>query len=122
FHCELPQGTNSLDVQLEFLSPVAESRSFTSRFTTASTPNITTINWESLLLYRKGASPGKLTYEATLKLPAGWKFGTALPVAEERGGEIHFKPVSLITLIDSPVVAGKYFRKLPLGNAGAAPH
>src|SRR5205085_12438478 len=54
-------------------------------------------------------------------LPEGWKFGTALPVLQTAANNnIEFKTVSLTTLVDSPVLAGKYFRRFEL-SPGATP-
>src|SRR5439155_562518 len=55
-----------------------------------------------------------------LRLPPGWKFGTALPVAQDRGEVVDFLPVTLTRLVDSPVLAGAYFRRIPL-TPGAVP-
>src|SRR5262249_40566460 len=54
--------------------------------------------------------------------PDGWKFGTALPVADEQGSEIRFRPVSLETLVDSPVITGRYYRAVPLGDLNGRHH
>src|SRR5207237_8205361 len=56
---------------------------------------------------------------ASLRLPAGWKFGTALPVASSSGDVVEFQPVALTTLIDSPVIAGAHYRVIELATAGA---
>jgi predicted metalloprotease with PDZ domain len=53
---------------------------------------------------------------------AGWHFGTALPVASESGGQINFQQVSLTTLVDSPVLAGAHFRRIPLTPEGPIQH
>jgi predicted metalloprotease with PDZ domain len=69
------------------------------------------------LLYPQTSAPLTLPYVATLKIPAGWKFGTALPLAistRSQSGEIEFLPAPLETLIDSPVIAGEYFRSVDL--------
>jgi predicted metalloprotease with PDZ domain len=49
-----------------------------------------------------------------VRLPAGWKYDTALPGATQNGDRIEFAPVSLTTLVDSPIVAGIYQRQIPL--------
>ena len=72
------------------------------------------MNWNEILLYPQTAEPLKLQYTPTLQLPAGWKFGTALPVAGESGTRVEFSPAPLETLVDSPVVAGEYFRTIDL--------
>jgi len=39
-----------------------------------------------------GYGSRQLTYTASLRLPAGWKFGTSLHVASQAGNDIHFEP------------------------------
>ena len=56
-----------------------------------------------------------------MTLPAGWKFGTALPVARAAGDEVEFAPVSLTTLIDSPLIAGAHYRRIELTKPGETP-
>ena len=46
----------------------------------------------------------------------GWKFGTALPGAKQTGDTITFDPSPLSTLVDSPVLAGRFFRVIPIGQ------
>src|SRR5437867_5208265 len=78
-------------------------------------------SWNQTLLYPTGASSDDLTYTASLQLPAGWKYGTALPVAGEAGSVARFSPATLTTLVDSPVLAGVYFRRVDLAP-GSTPH
>jgi predicted metalloprotease with PDZ domain len=116
FHVEVPTGANALEVSLDFLLP-AGAEGFSSA--ASSTANLAVINWNQVLLYPKGYGSDELTYVASLRLPAGWKIGTALPVALPAGvagqsGTINFKPVSLTTLVDSPVIAGSHFRTIVL--------
>ena len=66
------------------------------------------------MLFPKGQDAAGLTFLPSLRLPAGWKFGTALPGAKQTGDTIEFSPVSLETLIDSPVISGRYFRVVDL--------
>src|SRR5262249_3446870 len=61
-------------------------------------------------------------YQASLRLPAGWKFASSLPVEKQQGDEIAFSPVTLTTLVDSPVLAGQYFRSIPLAPEIKPPH
>ena len=64
----------------------------------------------------------KLQYQANLKVPDAWKYGTALPIRREAGNEVEFQPASLTTLIDSPVSAGRHYRTIDLGTDRGAPH
>jgi len=60
--------------------------------------------------------------ELTLRLPEKWQFATALKSTGIKNGLITFSPVSLETLIDSPVIAGAHFRTLELTPGGSPPH
>jgi predicted metalloprotease with PDZ domain len=80
------------------------------------------ISWSDVVLYPKGPKASEIQYAATLRLPEGWQFGTALVSASRAGGMIHFEPVSLETLVDSPVVAGAHFRTVDLSPGSKPPH
>ncbi len=111
FHCDAPAGTQRLDLQLDYLSP-SGTEGFTA--TSIGSAKLAVINWNLVLLYPKGKAAGEQMYEASLQLPAGWKFGTALEVARQSDKTVQFKPVSLSMLIDSPVVIGAYYRDVNL--------
>ncbi len=122
FHATVPQGAHALEVDLDYLEP---TKTGTYSGGVSATLSLTEISWNHVMLYPKGASPATLGCVARLRLPAGWKFGTALPVAATSGAAadvVEFRPASLETLIDSPVVAGAHFRTIPLGSDGGAPH
>ncbi|HKQ61807.1 MAG TPA: hypothetical protein VJS92_10970 [Candidatus Polarisedimenticolaceae bacterium] len=119
FHCEVPAGASTLDVALDFISPAA-SEGFSSG--ASASARLAVLSWNQVLLYPAGARSDDLTYVASLRLPEGWKFGTALPI-ERRGGEdVSFKPASLTTLVDSPVLMGQYFRDVDLSPGGPVAH
>ncbi|HYY69272.1 MAG TPA: M61 family peptidase [Terriglobales bacterium] len=113
FHLEVPPNTSTLNVALDYLGPVKEE-GFSSA--ASATQQLAMISWNQLLLYPQGASPRELTYAASLRLPAGWKFATALEVAAQSGDTVEFKPVTLNLLIDSPVLSGAHFRVVPLAT------
>jgi predicted metalloprotease with PDZ domain len=115
FHVEVPAGVSSLEATLDFVSPAAGTR---AKYTGAAsaTDKMTVVSWNTMLLYPAGWTSDELTYEASLRLPGGWKFGTALPIASQNDGEIRFQPVSLTMLVDSPVISGEYFRVVPLSQ------
>jgi predicted metalloprotease with PDZ domain len=113
-HVDVPAGAASVDASLDFLSPAGAEGLYTGG--RSATDKMSVISWNTMLLYPAGWTSDELTYEATLRLPAGWKFGTPLPVASQAGGEIKFKSVSLTTLVDSPVITGQYMRVVPLAQ------
>jgi predicted metalloprotease with PDZ domain len=108
---DIPAGASTLEATLDFLSP-ANEEGFSSA--ASATEQLAVISWNQMLLYPKGSNPNTISYTASLKLPAGWKFGTALPVAREGGETVEFAPAALVTLVDSPVLIGAYFRKITL--------
>jgi predicted metalloprotease with PDZ domain len=119
FHLNVPAGASAVEVSLDFLgSPV------TAGFTAgaSSTPNLAVISWNQLLLYPDGHSPNELTFNTRLQLPPDWRYGSALPVSRETNGYVEFDPVTLTTLIDSPVLAGKYFSAIRIAPEINPPH
>jgi len=118
-HVVVPEGTSELEVSLDFLLS-GDEEGFTSG--ASSTSNLAVLSWNQVLLYPTRVPIQSLVYEASLKLPDGWAYGTALPVGRESGGWIEFKPAPLVTLIDSPVNAGRYFRTIHLAPEITPPH
>ncbi len=119
FHMDVPEGVSSLDIAFDFISP-PEGGGFTS--TASATSELAVLNWNQVLLYPQGTQPDDLQYQATLRVPNGWKYGTALPIARESGRDIEFQPSSLTTLIDSPISAGAHYRTIELGNDNGIAH
>src|SRR6266404_673033 len=108
-YVDVPQGANSLDVSLDFLSPTEGQFSAGA----SATEKLTLVSWNTVLLYPKGWTSDQIMVTPSLKLPAGWQYGTALE-GGGTGDTLQFTPVSLTTLIDSPVLTGQYFKKFDL--------
>jgi predicted metalloprotease with PDZ domain len=119
FHCNVPAGAETLEVSLDYLSPTTSQSAWEN---SAATSQLAVLNWFLVMLYPQGAKSDDLTYGARLRLPAGWKYGTALPVAKDSGGEIEFQAASLTTLMDSPVIAGAYLRTIELSRGEQPEH
>jgi predicted metalloprotease with PDZ domain len=111
FHLKIPAGVTSLDISFDFLIS-GEGSGYSSG--ASSTANLNDLSWNQVVLYPQGYASTDLTYLPSLKIPAGWKFGTALPGAKQTGDIVNFAPVSLSMLVDSPVLAGRYFRVVQL--------
>jgi predicted metalloprotease with PDZ domain len=116
FRLEVPQGVASIEAALDFLLPDAQ-RGFSEG--ASATPELALICWNQVVLYPKGAKAAGITYRASLTLPPGWKHATALPETRAEGQRVEFGPVSLETLVDSPVLAGAHFRTVDLAPGGA---
>jgi predicted metalloprotease with PDZ domain len=104
-------------VKLDFLS-TPDAGGFSSG--ASATSELAIISWNQVILYPRGKASDDVQVTAQLRLPADWKFGTALPVARTTGSTVEFKPASLTTLVDSPVLAGRHFRRVDL-SPGARP-
>jgi predicted metalloprotease with PDZ domain len=74
------------------------------------------VAWNTVVLYPRGIDKRELMIEPSVVLPAEWKQGSSLRVTSQSGSRINFAPVSLERLIDSPVLAGEFFRVLPLAS------
>ena len=113
FHLTIPAGDGSLEVVFEVDAVAGATDNNAVRL---STESLSLIHWNELVLYPAGARSDDLQYSASLRLPAGWDFGTALPRVSSAADTTQFAPVSLTTLIDSPVLAGRHFKTLELGG------
>ncbi|HTV59633.1 MAG TPA: M61 family peptidase [Verrucomicrobiae bacterium] len=111
FHLDVPEGVTTLDADFDFLLSAPASGFSAGSSATAS---LDLLSWNQVLLYPKGWPARELTFVPSLKIPEGWQYGTALPGAKQEGNELTFAPVTLNTLVDSPVIAGKFFRKVLL--------
>lgn len=108
FHVEVPAGVTTVETALDFVSPSASEGFYTAG--ASATEKMAVINWNTMLLYPEGWTSDEIRFQASLRLPPGWKFGTPLPVASQSDGQIQFAQASLTTLVDSPVISGQYMR------------
>jgi predicted metalloprotease with PDZ domain len=113
-HVDVPSGVNEVSAELDFLSPATLEGGFSGG--SSATDKLAIVSWNQVLLYPKGYKSDDINYTASLKIPDGWKFGTPLPITNQSGNEIHFGPVSLTTLVDSPVITGEFLKVVPLAQ------
>jgi predicted metalloprotease with PDZ domain len=74
--------------------------------------------WNQVVLYPQGAASNDVRVTASVRLPEGWKFGTALTPAQQSGSSVEFQTVSLTTLVDSPLIAGANYRQVQITPPG----
>src|SRR5262249_40370880 len=105
-----------IEVEFEFTSPIepGEGR-------VVMTPDMLNLQWNSVLLYPAGYFTRQIPVDASVKLPEGWQFGTALETASMKDGVVTFKQTPVETLVDSPMFAGRYFRRVELDPNGPVP-
>ncbi|MGA2899789.1 MAG: M61 family peptidase [Candidatus Acidiferrales bacterium] len=119
FHVDVPTGAEHLDISFDYLEP-AGSGAYTAG--ASATDKLVVLSWNQFVLYPAGTFVERLSYETKLILPQGWKFGTPLEIANQSGNQVSFKPVPLNRLVDSPVVAGEYYRVLDITPPGEPIH
>ena len=119
FHVTVPEGVSTLDVKTDFLATAAASGYSAGASTSA---NLALLSWNEVVLYPAGISPSEIEVQPAVKLPADWQYGTALSKTGEENGQIEFASVSLETLIDSPLLSGKYFKEFPLAPEVSPKH
>ncbi len=109
FHISVPQGAKTLDLSFQYLSPgrPGDDNMFLS-------PNIVDLSWNEALLYPAGYFSRRIEFAPAVRLPEGWNFATALETASQDGGLIHFRETPLNTLVDSPVMSGRYSERSDL--------
>ena len=115
FHVDVPQGAQSLEADFDYIDSGGS-------FGGSATDKLVIVSWNQNVLYPAGVPAAEITYHATLRLPVGWKFGTALPQESTTGNEITFVPVALDRLVDSPVIAGEFYRAVDVTPPGEPIH
>ena len=119
YHVTVPQGVTKLEMKIDFLASSSLS-GFSSGGSTSE--NLALLSWNTLLVYPDRTNARQVMFTPSITIPASWKFGTALEKDGGSGQTSTFKTVSLEQLIDSPVLAGRYFREVPLAPEIAPKH
>src|SRR5215472_8069378 len=84
-HMEVPAGASSIEAALDFISPAGHEGIYTGG--ASATDKMTVISWNTMLLYPAGWTSDQLMYDASLRLPRGWNFGTSLEIASKSSDE-----------------------------------
>jgi predicted metalloprotease with PDZ domain len=125
YHITVPAGVTTLNIRMDFLATAA-AQGFSAGASTSE--NLALLSWNTVLVYPAGKKAADVQVTPSLILPMAWKFGTALEPAGKMDASVvsaglasnvqdtTFKPVSLEQLIDSPVLAGRWFREIPLAT------
>jgi len=117
YRVDVTQGVSGLDVDLQFLSGRGD-HAFIQM-----TDKMLALEWNSVALYPAGHYSRQIKVEPSVTFPAGWQFGTALEKASQSGDTVTFKTTTFNTLVDSPIYAGKYMKRIDLDpGAKAAVH
>jgi predicted metalloprotease with PDZ domain len=116
----VPEGVTQLDVKDDFLATAAASGFSAGASTSAS---LALLSWNELVLYPAGhKDDADISVQPSVILPQGWQYGTALTKTGGDASHIDFDAVSLEQLIDSPLLAGRYFVEIPLAPEVSPKH
>ena len=107
-HVEIPAGTDRISVDFDTLLENTISG------------HQLLLAWNSVVLYPRGIDKRQLMIEPAIVLPPNWQQGSSLVVTSRTGNQVNFAPLSLERLIDSPVLAGEFFRAVPLSASWPA--
>ncbi|HKA24804.1 MAG TPA: M61 family peptidase [Candidatus Eisenbacteria bacterium] len=119
FHVQVPAGASQLDLSFDLLPNVGGGEFDAGA---SVTPHLALLSWNQVVLYPQGVASDDMPIQASLRLPDGWKWATSLPVERSSGSSIDFERVSLTTLVDSPVLTGRYLKAFPLGTVDGITH
>lgn len=105
FDVDVPKGATSIEVDFDYISPPVGYASGYGE-TPNHTQHLLDLPWNHVVVYPAGQRTDAIQVNATVALPDGWKSDTQLPPG----------PVSLTTLVDSPLIAGEHERTIDLTN------
>lgn len=112
FETTVPAGATALDITYDIVGATSHN----GQSDVVSTAQLAVLEYSNFAVYPRGATAEGTPVLASLTLPHGWTYGTALPVASQHGDTIDFAPASLYTVVDSPIVAGAHERSFALGD------
>jgi predicted metalloprotease with PDZ domain len=116
FHITVPPGIHR--VNADFTVLLNQPNNFVDG--QLATRNVMVGNWNRYILYQRNIDNTKYYATASLILPPGWDYASALPVRSRKGNRIDFKTVTLETLVDSPTDSGRYYRHILTWSQGSA--
>ena len=116
FHVKVPDGTSTLDVHFQYLSPPTEREGRVEM-----TPEMVDLAWNTVMLYPAGVFSRGITVQPNLALPKDWQTATALEKSDSWSGAVSFKPTTFNTLVDSPLYAGRYSTRIDLAPDAKVP-
>ena len=115
-HIIPPKGAKTIELEFQFVSATDRDQG-----RIVMTPEMLNLQWDSMSFYPAGYFTRRVPVEASVTLPAGWSFGTAMETAAQDGATTRFKTTPYETLVDSPMFAGRFFKRLDLDPGAAIP-
>ena len=111
FHLDVPAGAGEVVAKFIHTSPLQTSE---GRITM--TQEMLNLQWEKMSLYPAGHYVRQIRVVPSVTFPAGWTAAAALDGARQQGNTTTWAETNYEILVDSPIFAGRYFRKWDLGQ------
>ena len=118
FHLDLPPGATAVVAKFVHTSALRSAEaSVAGRITV--TDEIIDLQWDRMSLYPAGYYVRQIKVRPSARLPKDWGVASALDGRTQDGPRTLWAETDYGTLIDSPVLAGAYFRREDLGQGVA---
>lgn len=111
FHVTVPAGAKDVVARFIHTSPLQSSE---GRITM--TQEMLNLQWEKMSLYPAGHYVRQIKVKPSVTLPQGWTAAVALDGQSAEGNRLSWAETNYEVLVDSPIFAGKHFRKWDLGQ------
>ena len=111
FHVTLPAGAKDVTARFIHTSPLQPSEGRISM-----TQEMLNLQWEKMSLYPAGHYVRQIKVKPSVTLPQGWTAAVALDGQSVSGNRLSWGETTYEVLVDSPIFAGKHFRKWDLGQ------
>jgi predicted metalloprotease with PDZ domain len=109
---DLPAGTH--DVVARMIHTPALKQEPGDRVTV--TREIINLEWDQMVLYPAGHYVRQIRIKPSVTFPEGWTAYTALDGKAQSGNRYAWDVTDYETLVDSPIFAGKYAHRYPVGE------
>lgn len=116
FNVDVPQGAGEIVAEFKFLSSQGDGQGRVMM-----TPEMLNLQWNTTALYPAGYYARNIKTQASVTLPPGWSYATALETERRVGDTVTFKPIDFDDLVDSPMFAGRHYKRVALDAGGKAP-
>ncbi len=119
FHLTVPAGVDRVVAKVDYIcnQPTVNSSGVDSFGNSL----LGVINWNTVLLYPENASIDATNAAVHVRLPEGWKYGTALHPEAENAEGIAFKSDTLRRVVDCPLICGVHLRTIDLTGKNTPP-
>jgi predicted metalloprotease with PDZ domain len=115
FRIEVPAAAALIEADFTSVGQYSQGDDFSIGNTATATQG--DLLWNQVVLYPAGARSDQVLVKASVVLPPGWQFATAMPSPQRAGDSVSFAGTSLTTLVDSPLMMGSHFREFDVTPA-----